>query len=75
MRSPPIYGVVSEPLATLRNAFADADGLMSVREENMRLREENERLRQWQAVAMALDAENTSLKANLHWIPDRRPAT
>lgn len=70
----PIYGVVSEPLATLRNAFADADGLMSVREENMRLREENERLRQWQAVAMALDAENTSLKANLHWIPDPAPS-
>jgi rod shape-determining protein MreC len=70
----PIYGVVSEPLASLRNAMADADGLMSVREENVRLREENDRLRQWQAVAMALDAENTSLKANLHWIPDPAPS-
>ena len=70
----PIYGVVSEPLASMRNALADADGLMSVREENVRLREENDRLRQWQAVAMALDAENTSLKANLHWIPDPAPS-
>jgi rod shape-determining protein MreC len=70
----PIYGVVSEPLASVRNALADADGLMSVREENVRLREENDRLRQWQAVAMALDAENTSLKANLHWIPDPAPS-
>ena len=70
----PIYGVVSEPLASVRNALDDADGLMSVREENVRLREENDRLRQWQAVAMALDAENTSLKANLHWIPDPAPS-
>ena len=36
----------------------------------MRLREENERLLHWQAVALALDAENTELKANLHWMPD-----
>ncbi len=70
----PIYGVVSGPLATVRTALADADGLMSLRQENMRLREENDRLRQWQAVAMALDAENTSLKANLHWIPDPAPS-
>ncbi len=70
----PIYGIVSEPLATVRTILADADGLMEVRAENIRLREENERLRQWQAVAMALDTENTSLKANLHWIPDPAPS-
>ncbi len=40
----------------------------------MRLHEENDRLRQWQAVAMALDAENTALKGNLHWIPDPAPS-
>ncbi len=70
----PIYGIVSEPLASVRTMLADADGLMEVRAENIRLREENERLRQWQAVAMALDAENTSLKANLNWIPDPAPS-
>ena len=70
----PLYGVVSEPLATIRRAMADAGDLVSVRDENVRLREENDRLRQWQAVALALDAENTSLKANLNWIPDPAPS-
>jgi rod shape-determining protein MreC len=70
----PIFGVVSEPIATIHAAVADASGLMSLREENIRLREENDRLRQWQAVAMALDAENTTLKANLNWIPDPAPS-
>ncbi len=70
----PIFGVVSEPIATIHAAIADASGLMSLRDENIRLRDENDRLRQWQAVAMALDAENTALKANLHWIPDPAPS-
>ena len=35
---------------------------------------ENERLRRWQSVALALDAENQRLKANLHWIPDPAPS-
>lgn len=70
----PLFGVVSEPIATVHAAIADASGLMSLRDENIRLREENDRLRQWQAVAMALDAENTTLKANLNWIPDPAPS-
>jgi rod shape-determining protein MreC len=70
----PLFGVISEPIATVHTAIADAGGLMSLRDENIRLREENDRLRQWQAVAMALDAENTALKANLHWIPDPAPS-
>jgi rod shape-determining protein MreC len=70
----PIFGVVSEPIATIHTAITDASGLMSLRDENIRLRDENDRLRQWQAVAMALDAENTALKANLHWIPDPAPS-
>ncbi len=70
----PIFSIVSEPIATVHTAIADAGGLFSVREENVRLKEENDRLRQWQAVAMALDAENTTLKANLHWIPDPAPS-
>ncbi len=70
----PIFSIVSEPIATVHTAIADAGGLFSVREENVRLREENDRLRQWQAVAMALDAENTALKGNLHWIPDPAPS-
>ena len=47
---------------------------MSLRDENIRLRDENDRLRQWQAVALALDTENQSLKANLNWVPDPAPS-
>ncbi len=66
----PIYGVLAEPLGTLR-ATADGIGeLFALQAENVRLRAENERLRQWQSVALALQAENATLKANLHWIPD-----
>jgi rod shape-determining protein MreC len=70
----PIFGIVSEPIVSAHTAISDAGGLFSLREENVRLKEENDRLRQWQAVAMALDAENTTLKANLHWIPDPAPS-
>ena len=66
----PIYAALAEPLGGLRNATAAIGGLWDMRTENIRLREENQRLRQWQSVALALDAENQRLKANLHWIPD-----
>ncbi len=70
----PIYGVLAEPLANTRNAIDNARRWLTIYEDNARLRDENERLRRWQAVAVALDAENTTLKANLHWIPDPTPS-
>ena len=70
----PLFGVVSEPIAKVHDALADAGDLLTLRAENVRLHEENDRLRQWQVVAMALDAENTALKGNLHWIPDPAPS-
>jgi rod shape-determining protein MreC len=66
----PIYAVVAEPVSTVRAVFAEWSGLLSLRADNAQLREENERLRRWQAVALALDAENQRLRANLHWMPD-----
>ena len=66
----PLYGVLAEPLGTLRDAADGVQEMFALHAQNAVLREENERLRQWQAVALALDAENASLKANLHWIPD-----
>jgi len=47
---------------------------MTLRSENQQLRLDNEQLRRWQAVALALDAENATLKANLRWIPDPAPS-
>ncbi len=70
----PIYATLAGPLSRLRGTLADADDLVAIRTENARLRDENERLRRWQSVALALDAENQRLKANLAWIPDPAPS-
>jgi len=70
----PLYALVADPLDRLRGTIADIDGLWSLRADNLRLREENENLRRWHSVALALDAENTALKANLRWIPDPAPS-
>ncbi len=70
----PIYGMVAQPVATIRGTFEGATELLTLRSDNIRLREENRQLRRWQAAAMALDAENQTLKANLHWIPDPAPS-
>ena len=69
----PIFAVVAEPVATVHRTVADAEDLLSVRSENARLKAENDQLRRWHAVALALDAENAQLKANLRWIPDPAP--
>jgi rod shape-determining protein MreC len=69
----PLYGVLSKPLDSVRGMVSGAEELIALRADNARLRDENERLRQWQSVALALDAENQRLKANLNWIPDPQP--
>ena len=70
----PLYAALAEPLAGVHRAIEAAQNLASVHEDNARLRVENERLRRWQSVALALDAENTTLKAQLRWIPDPAPS-
>jgi rod shape-determining protein MreC len=70
----PIFALVAEPLTRMREAALDVEQLWAMRAENRRLRDENENLRRWRAVALALDAENTALKANLRWIPDPTPS-
>ena len=66
----PIYALLSEPLAQVRATVSGVGELWDMRAENARLRDENARLRQWQATALALDAEDRQLKAELHWVPD-----
>ncbi len=70
----PLYGAIAAPLAQLRASIEDVRDFVELRGDNVQLREENERLRRWQAVAMALEAENATLKANLHWVPDPAPS-
>ena len=66
----PLYGLVAPPLMHVRDTAQEIMELAELGRENARLRAENQTLRRWQAVAMALDAENTLLKAHLHWVPD-----
>ena len=66
----PLYGLVAAPIDAARSEIDDVLGLWSLRLENQRLRAENQRLRRWQAVAMALDAQDSKLKASLHWNAD-----
>ena len=70
----PVYGLLSEPLSSVRRGVDDVRHLFTLYDDKSRLRQENERLRHWQAVAQALDVENAALKANLHWIPDPAPS-
>ena len=70
----PLFSLLAAPLARARDGLDGIEQLWSMRSENARLREENENLRRWRAVALALDAENTVLKANLRWIPDPAPS-
>lgn len=69
----PIYGAMAPPLQDVRTAIDNATHVFTLASDNARLRSENDLLRKWQAVALALDAENATLKANLHWIPQPNP--
>lgn len=65
----PIYAAFTAPAERIRGAITEVEELWDLRAENARLRAENATLRRWQAVALALVAENANLKAELHWIP------
>jgi rod shape-determining protein MreC len=70
----PIYGTLAGPLGSLRSSISNVAELWSLRNDNADLRAENEELRHWRSVALALDAENRRLKAELNWIPDAAPS-
>lgn len=70
----PVFAMVAQPIVTAHRTVEDAQGLLTLQTDNLRLRAENEQLRRWQAVALALDSENDTLKANLRWVPDPAPS-
>lgn len=60
--SAPALELVATPVHVFREVVADKDAFFAAIEENKKLREENETLHHWQAVALALKAENESLR-------------
>ncbi len=70
----PLYASLAEPLSVVHRGIEGARNLATVYDDNARLRAENEQLRRWQSVALALDAENVTLKTQLRWIPDPAPS-
>ncbi len=69
----PLYALVDVPAHAIRATLANVGRIGTVLADNQELRDQNQRLRKWQAIALALDAENAALKAQLHWIPDNPP--
>ena len=70
----PLYGLLADPVARARATATEMRQWFDLAAENRRLRAENDLLRQWQSVALALDADNATLKAQLHWIPEPAPS-
>ncbi|MGI4744789.1 MAG: rod shape-determining protein MreC [Janthinobacterium lividum] len=70
----PLYSLLARPIDGLRGFAGETRHLVGVAAENQRLRSENMRLRRWYDVAVALQAENATLKANLNWIPEPVPS-
>jgi rod shape-determining protein MreC len=69
----PAYLLVSGPIEAAEHGTGVIGHLFELNEQNAQLRAENASLLQWQAVAMALQAQNASLKAALNYVPTPTP--
>ena len=69
----PAYLLVSGPIQAAEHGTGAIGHLFDLSDENAQLRAENASLLQWQAVAMALEAQNNALKASLNYVPSPVP--
>jgi rod shape-determining protein MreC len=69
----PVYGAVAAPVEALEHGTGAIGELFELANQNAQLRAENAKLLQWQAVAMALEAQNDALKDTLNYIPSPTP--
>lgn len=65
----PVMETVTIPLQGIHNLIADKRALFTAYEENKKLHEENNSLRRWQTAALALKAENESLRRLANYKP------
>ncbi len=70
----PAYLLVSGPIQAAEHSTGVIGHLFDMDAENAQLRAENANLLQWQSVAMALQAQNDSLKASLNYVPAPMPS-
>jgi rod shape-determining protein MreC len=69
----PAYALVAPPVQALEHGGGVVGHLFDLQGENEQLQAENAKLLQWQAVAMALEAQNDALKTALNYVPPAAP--
>lgn len=69
----PAYGLVAGPIEAAEHGTGMIGHLFELNAENQQLLTENANLLQWQAVAMALEAQNNALKSALNYVPPDAP--
>ena len=67
----PIMEGLSRPISTVSTGIDRVENFFSVYEENESLREQNARLLEWHNAALALAAENSTLRKMLNFVPER----
>ena len=67
----PIMDGLSRPISTVSTGIDRVENFFSVYEENESLREQNARLLEWHNAALALAAENSTLRKMLNFVPER----
>lgn len=65
----PAYALVTAPVLALEHGSGVVGHLFDLDAQNQALEAENAKLKQWQAVAMALEAQNDALKTALNYQP------
>ncbi len=69
----PAYALVGAPIEALQHDGGAVGELFALRAQNATLRAQNAQLLQWQAVALALQAQNDALRGALHYVPPAPP--
>jgi rod shape-determining protein MreC len=69
----PAYALVAGPVQAVEHGGGVIGHLFDLEGQNEALQAENAKLLQWQAVAMALEAQNDALKTALKYVPPAAP--